>query len=449
MKRTDRSFPHVLLVNPWIHDFAAYDVWAAPLGLLLLGALLRKAGASVAYIDCLDRFHPRGPRTDPARRCGRGPYLKTKIPTPRGLEDVPRTFCRYGIPPAWFREELERMRKPDVILVSSMMTYWYPGVQETIRMLRTAFGATPIVLGGIYATLCRDHAEQHAGADKVITGTCERRILETLSEITGTCLSTAVDTEDLDALPYPALDLQRHIPFVPLLTARGCPFSCPYCAAHFLSPRHRTRRPENVVEEIMFWHRRYGVRDVAFYDDALLVDPERHAIPLLEGLVARGMPLRFHTPNALHVRHITPTVAGLMARAGFHTVRLGLETARLPGDPDWDNKTTLEEFRQVAATLLAAGFRKEQVGAYLLYGLPQQPFAALEQAIRTVKDCGLTPVPTYYTPIAHTRMWPAAVAAARYDLSADPIYTNNALWPCVRGGYQWERLTRIKKLVSA
>ena len=40
--------PHILLVNPWIHDFAAYDFWAKPLGLLILAAVLRGQGCSVA-----------------------------------------------------------------------------------------------------------------------------------------------------------------------------------------------------------------------------------------------------------------------------------------------------------------------------------------------------------------------------------------------------------------
>ncbi|MDH3957783.1 MAG: cobalamin B12-binding domain-containing protein, partial [Desulfobacteraceae bacterium] len=45
--------PHILLINPWIHDFAAYDFWAKPMGLLILAALLRSQGVSVSYIDCL------------------------------------------------------------------------------------------------------------------------------------------------------------------------------------------------------------------------------------------------------------------------------------------------------------------------------------------------------------------------------------------------------------
>ena len=49
-----------------------------------------------------------------------------------------------------------------------MMTYWYPGVQETIEIIRSVFPQTPIVLGGIYARLCADHAKKYAGADHVI-----------------------------------------------------------------------------------------------------------------------------------------------------------------------------------------------------------------------------------------------------------------------------------------
>ena len=78
--------PHILLVNPWIDDFAAYDVWAQPMGLLILAGVLRKQGYRLSYVDCLDRFHPRAPVTDPFARHGRGPYFKTPLPAPAGLQ---------------------------------------------------------------------------------------------------------------------------------------------------------------------------------------------------------------------------------------------------------------------------------------------------------------------------------------------------------------------------
>ena len=145
--------PHILLVNPWIHDFAAYDFWAKPIGLLTIASILRDHGLTVSYIDCLDRFHPKAPKSDPHRRYGRGPYLKTRIPKPPGLNDIPRFYSRYGIKPQWFREDLLKIRQPDLVLVTSLMTYWYPGVYETIEMIRSVFPQTPVVLGGIYARL--------------------------------------------------------------------------------------------------------------------------------------------------------------------------------------------------------------------------------------------------------------------------------------------------------
>ncbi|HSO20111.1 MAG TPA: B12-binding domain-containing radical SAM protein, partial [Desulfosarcina sp.] len=160
--------PHILLVNPWIDDFAAYDAWAQPMGLLLLAGQLHARGYRLTYCDCLDRFHPRAPRSDPLARQGRGPYLKTPLPNPPGLEDIPRRYSRYGIREAWLREDLAGLEPPDLILVTSMMTYWYPGVQATIAVLRQAFPRTPILLGGIYTTLCRDHAARTSGADQVV-----------------------------------------------------------------------------------------------------------------------------------------------------------------------------------------------------------------------------------------------------------------------------------------
>jgi hypothetical protein len=46
--------PNILLINPWITDFAAYNFWIKPLGLLYIASLLRKSGFRVTLIDCLD-----------------------------------------------------------------------------------------------------------------------------------------------------------------------------------------------------------------------------------------------------------------------------------------------------------------------------------------------------------------------------------------------------------
>ena len=438
--------PHVLLINPWIHDFAAYDFWAKPYGLLSLAGVLRHHGLRVSFIDCLDRFHPKAPPVDPSARNGRGPYRKRPIAHPPGLERVQRTYCRYGIEPEWFQADLAALDPPDLILVTSLMTYWYPGVVETIRRTKAVYPGVPLMLGGIYARLCPDHARAVAGADEVVVDRGES-LLELVERHTGFRTAPRFDLADWSAWPYPSLDLQRAVGYAPLLTTRGCPFACAYCASRFLEPRLTRRSPAAVVEELAYWHRTHGVLDFAFYDDALLIDAQNHALPMLERIISKKLPIRLHTPNAIHIREVTPETARLMKAAGFHTLRLGLETAAFDARSDLDAKVNRREFEQAVGFLKSAGFSPDRIGAYLLVGLPRQAMAQVEDSIRLVKEIGITPVLAHYTPIPHTRLWEEAKAISRYDLSADPVFTNNAVFPCQREDFSWQALSRLKQMV--
>lgn len=442
------DIPHILLVNPWIHDFAAYDFWAKPAGLLTIAAILRHHGLTVSYIDCLDRFHPRAPSSDPQLRYGRGPYLKTRIPKPFGLNDVSRNFSRYGIKPHWLKEDLLKCGRPDLVLVTSLMTYWYPGVRETIKMIRSVFPQTPIVLGGIYARLCHDHARKHSGADHVTAATAEKGLFALVKKLSGYSVTRAFRAANLDSYPYPALDLQTRINYVPILTSRGCPFHCAYCASRLLEPELMRRSPESVIEEIKYWHKKYELSDFVLYDDAFLVDAENHAIPILEGILDTDIKVRFHTPNAVHIRGISKRTARLMYKAGFTTLRLGLESVEFDHRQEIDRKVSDDEFKRAVKCLLEAGFDKNQVGAYLLVGLPGQKFSSIEYSIQTVKQIGITPVPAYYTPIPHTALWPKAVAASRYAIESDPIFTNNAIIPCSKESFSWKSISRVKEICS-
>ena len=441
--------PHILLVNPWIHDFAAYDFWAKPLGLLTLAAILKKHGYQVSYIDCLDRFHPKGPHPKPYARHGRGPYLKTRISKPAGLEDIPRHFCRYGIRRQWFKKDLLSMPKPHLVLVTSLMTYWYSGVKETIDVVKGVFSDVPVVVGGIYATLCNDHAMSYLNVEKIVAGPGEKTILNLAEHFTGFSVRPAFNPDDLETYPYPALELQRKIAYVPLMTSRGCPYECKYCASHVLNKKRMLRHPTSVVEEIKYWHKKYNVHDFAFYDDALLVDSEHHAIPMLEGIIEAGLNIRFHTPNAIHIREISRPIAHLLFQAGFKTLRLGLETAAFDQRPDLDKKLTVHEFRRAVSYLREAGFNRNMIGAYLLVGLPGQDEQSIEHSIRIVIENRITPVLSHYSPIPHTAIWPQAVDSSRYDLESDPIFTNNAIFPCQKDAFSWEKISYLKDLASS
>ena len=85
----------VLCINPWIVDFAAYNTWIEPLGLLTVAAVLRQAGHDVAIIDCLDRHHPDAPAPCSDRDAyGCGHFLKVEMAKPPVLAHVPRRWGR-------------------------------------------------------------------------------------------------------------------------------------------------------------------------------------------------------------------------------------------------------------------------------------------------------------------------------------------------------------------
>jgi radical SAM superfamily enzyme YgiQ (UPF0313 family) len=202
------------------------------------------------------------------------------------------------------------------------------------------------------------------------------------------------------------------------------------------------------LEEIQYWHEKYNVRDFAFYDDALLVDAETHAIPMLEGVIHADLKVCFHTPNAVHIREISRRTARLMFLAGFQTLRLGLEIAAFEKRDTMDRKVTAAEFKRAVSALKHAGFDKNQIGAYLLTGLPGQPMKSVEDSIKTVKQNGITPILAHYTPIPGTALWKEAVASSRYDLESDPLFTNNAISPCQDQAFSWEKLSHLKNLIE-
>ena len=430
----------ILLINPWIYDFAAYDFWVKPLGLLIIGSILRNNGYSIHLIDCLNSTHPKL-KSEPSvtmprkRYSGHGKFAKEVILKPHSLKDIPKNYNRYGITPKIFIEELQSLSKPDIILVTSMMTYWYPGVFDVIHISKSIFPDVPVVLGGNYVTLCQEHAAL-SGADIIIPGEGEARIAEIFKSLLGEELSNIPDLDDLDSYPYPAYDLLSFSDQLPILTSRGCPFRCTYCASHLLSKKFRRRDPIRVVDEISYWNSHLGITHFAFYDDALLINPEEFAIPMLKEIINRKLSCNFHCPNGLHLREISYLLSQLMFQAGFKTIRFGFESSDQGRQMDTGGKATNDHLREAIISLKQAGYRHQDIGIYLLCGLPYQETQEVIKSIEYVKSCGARPIITEYSPIPGTSLWETSVASSIFDISKEPLFHNNSLLPC-----HWEKLT--------
>ncbi len=434
--------PFILLINPWIYDFAAYDLWVKPLGLLYIAGVLKRNGFGVHLIDCLDPYHPEMEKLykdgKPSRKeTGRGHFYREQVEKPEILKGIiKRQYKRYGIAPSVFEHELSSIPKPDAILVTSMMTYWYPGVFETIKLAKAYHPEAPVILGGVYATLCNEHAKSFSKADMIISGPGEVEVLRIIKQLTGKDINYLPDLADPNSLPYPAHELLSSRASLPIITARGCPFKCTYCASSQLAPHFIKRKTARVADEIEYFVHKEGTTDFAFYDDAFLYKPEEHAVPIFREIIGRKLNVRFHFPNGLHIRYITPEIAELMQEAGCKTIRLGLETAELSQQHSTGGKVSTEEFIKATHALKTAGFTNKEVGVYILAGLPGQKANEVYRTIQLVKEQYLKPLIAEYSPIPGTALWGKAVTLSPFPIADEPLFHNNTLLPC-----QWEKFT--------
>ncbi|MBC7218090.1 MAG: radical SAM protein [Candidatus Caldatribacterium sp.] len=396
---------HILLANPWAYDFTAFDLWCKPLGLLYLGAHLKRRGFHVTLLDCLSREDPEssapeneGPRK--LREAGCGGYHKEILPKPSFFSSIPRYFKRFGIPKEKVLCRLQSLDPPDVVFVTCSFTYWYPGASFFGEVLRRIFPQAFLVLGGVYPVLAPEHA-QSLGFDAVVSVSDPLKVAEELKRILGIDLGIR-EYRDFFAVP-PAFEFYPRLSYGVVLSSLGCPFSCPYCASRVLAPSFFQRPPEEVVEEIRYLHERFGVRHIAFYDDALLVNAERHFLPLAEGVICLGLPLSFHLPNGLHARYVTREVASFLRRANFSTVRLSLETASSRWQRESGGKVTNEAFEEAVEYLKEAGFHPEDIEVYLLFGWPVTEEEDVLASASYVRSLGLVPRFSLYAPTPRTR----------------------------------------------
>jgi radical SAM superfamily enzyme YgiQ (UPF0313 family) len=429
-----------LLINPYIYDVSAYSFWSAPLGLLYVGSILRENGIDIQLIDCL--------AVDESRRKedGRAPFLQAKVTNPQAAVAVKKRFKRYGTSPALLQARLEALEPPDLVLLTSAMTYWYQGAVEVVTLVRKAFPEAKVIVGGLYPSLCREHARKHLAADLVISGGAISGLYAYIEEVLSRPLFFKPDLEDLGMLPYPCVDLYDKPSYVPLLTSLGCPYRCNYCATQYLHPRVVRRPPEDVLREVLYWHDR-GCSRFALYDDSFLAKRATYAKPFLKAVGRLPFAISFHNPNAVNASMIDVETAMALKEAGFLEVRLGLETADERLQREMGGKTNKHGFEKAVDSLRHAGFRGGSICVYVLAGLPLQRGSDVKGTVDYVADLGLRVSLAQYSPIPHTPLFEAHHSLARYPVAEEPLFQNNALFPFAWEGFTEGELNDLKAYV--
>ena len=405
----DKNKPKILLVNPPIYDFAAYDFWLKPYGLMAVAGWLRK-NCNLFLFDYLDRlFSAHSGHFD----CwGRGHFHKERIPKPHQFRQIPRYYYRFGRERADFGRFLQENAPFDAALIQTVMTYWYPGVREVIEDIRRLCPTAKVIVGGFYATCCPNHAAK-LGADVVVRG-------DDLSP-----MFAALGIAASDEASLPPWELYPTLKTGVMTLTRGCPFRCGYCFVPQSGVSFAVRPIEKCLDELAYLIR-LGATDIAFYDDALLYQADKALLPFLDAVMRRGLKTNFHTPNGLHARFLTADVAKLMVQAGFGTFYLGYESNAAAFHGASGGKVAADELAAAADNLRRAEADMRHVAAYEMLGHPRFAAQQLEASMRFANRLGLRVMLSDFSPLPGTP--DGELCSDIVDLS-EPLNHNKTAFP--------------------
>jgi anaerobic magnesium-protoporphyrin IX monomethyl ester cyclase len=255
-------------------------------------------------------------------------------------------------------------------------------------------GADYVLIGEGEETLIELLSQLSAGKEaKDIVGLATHHTL-TLSRVEGSHVKRRPDISDLDALPFPAWDLvdvekyraiwlKQHGYFsMNMVTTRGCPFHCNWCAKPIWGQRYHSRSPENVAAEMKWLKETYHPDHIWFADDILGLKPgwlPRFA----DALHAQGSLIPFKCLSRADLLTRDGEVDAL-AQAGAQTVWMGAESGSQKILDAMDKGTRLEQIHEAARRLKRAGIC---VGFFLQFGYPGETREDIEKTIQLVRDC--------------------------------------------------------------
>ncbi len=247
--------------------------------------------------------------------------------------------------------------KPDLVGISAI-TVEKESLHQTAKLIKDISKGIPVVAGGPHPTSYPEEVMEDKNIDFVVIREGEiifYNLLKTLSsgkepwEIKGIyfrkngsiCFTGEPDfINDLDSLPFPSWELvhpERYFksfrftpvgqkrPYLAILTSRACPYNCIYCHNIF-GKKPRMRSPENVVDEIEEFTKRFNINEIEVLDDIFNLYEDR-VVRIFEEVMRRNLRLRFSFPNGLRSDRLSRETLEVMRKGGTYYISFAIETA--------------------------------------------------------------------------------------------------------------------------
>lgn len=391
-----RNIQKIMLISPKsVVPSRGFKRLATPLGLLYMGSVLKRAGYEVEVLDS---------------SC-------------EGYDNVIEDkggYVNYGLS----NEDLEKRLldyRPDLIGVSSPCSARHKKAEEVCKVVKKTLDI-PVIMGGLHPSLFPKKILQKGLTDYLILGEGEFRmkyLIESLNknqepnfdgiaykknrEILVKPSTTKI--MDLDSIPLPARELinmkkyfEVGMPFAPyskedrveqILTSRGCPGKCNFCATiPFWGRKFRMRSVDNVIDEIDELVNKYGVEELQFTDDNLTMDKNR-ANELFERM--KSYNLSWCTPQGLMTQTLDEKMIKLMADSGAYQITVAIESGSKRVLKEIIHKKVPEK-EEVKKIVESAHDNGIQVHAMFVVGFPGEKRAEIYQTLRYPFEIGFDSV---------------------------------------------------------
>jgi radical SAM superfamily enzyme YgiQ (UPF0313 family) len=301
--------------------------------------------------------------------------------------------------------------KPDVVGITSNFTAHHGETLEIASIAKKYDPGIKVIFGGMHATMDYMDTIKHPAVDIVVRGDGEKILLalldamerkEDYSRMAGTVVKKngeiivnqiAPPIEDLDSLPVPAYDMlhmdyylglnnsrvERFFeePIGIVLSSRGCPFNCIFCATDKLFKKFRPRSAKNVVDEIEYLVRKYGAKEIAFQDDCFLASRSR-VKEICEEIIKRKLNIRWSVPPGMNAWLLDVNLLKLMKKSGLYRVIIPVETASPETLKFIRKSVNLENTREIVKQCNKLGIRTS--GNFMI-GFPYETAKNIQETV--------------------------------------------------------------------
>ncbi|MBU1147872.1 MAG: B12-binding domain-containing radical SAM protein, partial [Candidatus Omnitrophica bacterium] len=187
------------------------------------------------------------------------------------------------------------------------------------------------------------------------------------------------DYKKMQLEKYPKMYFMKNFPAAPIMSSRGCPFDCTFCAGHKVSGRKwRSRSVNNIIEEIEYLRKGYGIREVDFWDDNFTLNKAR-VEEFCKALKALDADIIWWCPNGVHLNTLDRDLLVKMKEGGCYAIAFGVESGSERIQKDIKKRISFEKLKDMVEFSYKIGLRTQ---GFFILGYPTE---REEDILETIK----------------------------------------------------------------